>query len=464
MLGTALVLLREATYGVGLGVDSIMYLSTAQNLLEGKGFVQWNSAIYQDGAPFFPLALAFMAIFGVDVIDAAGYVNSAAFGLTIFTTTLWLRSRIKSHFLVIWAGCICALSLPLADLSAKAMTEPLFILFVVLSLFALDRCLETGKRGFLFTAAVCAAVVCLTRYIGVTIVTSALLLLMLQRDTTLLQKIRNAATYSVIALTPIGAWMLRNFLNTGSLTGRSYPTGFSLLGSLHITTDEFFRWVFGDVGFKYLDIGLAKISGITIGGGPSVTGVWLKITVLRALAIGVGYALIRLRPKGYSSNWGTLAVPAVFVSVYALFLAIVLPLTDIQPPRRYLTPLYVPALVAAMLLLNEFLRSTSDMRLFITLQYLRKSNEIAGGRVTVSVSVLILICFLSLWLPQQVLANYHNIKYWMDNGYGYASRQWTESEILGYIKAHPLAGRVWTTAERAIYSRRWSGGVSSTAG
>ncbi len=446
-LGAALVLLRDSFYGVSLGNDSFLYIKAAQYLLEQNAFT------FHDYPPLFPLTLAAVGRLGPDVIDAAAYVNAAAFGLTVFTTAMWARSRVQSRFLVVWAGCVCALSLLLAGLAASVFTDHLLILFVVLSLFMLDQFLDNRKGSFLFLAAVCAALACLSRYIGIAVIASALLLLLFQRDMTLAAKVRNGASYIFIALAPICLWMLRNFLDIGLLTGRSYPTGFSLLGSLHKTTSEFAQWTFGNFGFDLLDTMLARTYGIVISGGPSVAGVGLKIAVLLYLVLVVGYLLLRLNRSGaLSTKWRVWRVPAIFVSIYLCFLAILLPLTDILLPVRYLGPIYPPSLIAAMLALNEFFRYAASGRPLGTLSLLQRWNAGLAKRMTISVPTLILTSGLSLWLLQHVSANYDDIKHWRNNDrWYYSSRQWIESETIDYIQSAPLAGPFWSNDDRALY-------------
>ncbi len=353
-LGAALVLLREVNYGVGLSPDSVLYLSTARNLLEGNGFVYyWGT--YLNAPPIYPLILAFSGLFGTDVVAAAGHVNAAAFGLTIFAMAMWLRSRVQSRFLVVWASLACALLPPLVYVSTYAWTEPLFILFTVLSLFALDRFLDTRQRLFLVLAAVCATLACLTRYPGVIVIASAFALLALQRGVTFPEKIKDATVYFAIAIVPISGWMLRNFLISGSLSGKyslanillllgvaavasalllllrntecpakirkaafaiaivpisgwmlgsflisgsligkAYSIDFPPLSVLHTVATEFGRTVFGGGGFKLLELGFANIFGVSISREPTVAGVSLMLAALLLLAVAVAYSLLRL--------------------------------------------------------------------------------------------------------------------------------------------------------------------------
>ena len=145
-LGAALVLLRVSGWGAGVGADGAYFVSAAQNLQDGHGFVNYRGDAFTGHAPLLPLALAFLGLFGLAPVDAAGWLHAAAFGLTVFVTAVWVRARTRSVLLAVWAGLACALSPPLAHWASLAMTEPLFILFATLSLFALDRWLGGGKE------------------------------------------------------------------------------------------------------------------------------------------------------------------------------------------------------------------------------------------------------------------------------------------------------------------------------
>ena len=449
-LGTALVLLREATYGVGLGVDSVTYISTARSLSEGDGFTAWYGGPYGGAAPLFPLAAASLGIFGIDAVPASGYLNAAAFGLTIFALTMWLRCRVRSRLLVIWASCACALAVSLASLSAMALTSPLFILFVVLSLFALDRFLDTGNRSLLLIAAACAAMACLTRYIGLTVLMSALPILLLQRSAAFPTRAMNVAIYSIVALIPIGAWMLRNLLVLGSLTGRVFPTEFELLESAHKATDEIALWTFGQTGFDYLHTYSQRFSSAFFDGYPILGDILFKIAVLLTLVIVAGYLLIRMHRRGQSQDWLAFAVPATFIVVYAAFLAVSLPLTDIMLPPRYLAPMYVPMLASAVLALDQFHRWTRGRRTIGTLPLLWKW-PLPRPIGQTSLYALALAAALALWIPQHVSANQDDIRQWNEQGMGYASKKWAESDILRYRKAHSIEGPIWTTEPLAMY-------------
>ena len=179
--GALLILLRHANYGVGLDRDAVLYVAAARNLVAGDGLLTWDGAPYPSAAPLYPLLLAAAGFLGFDVIDAAGYLNAAAFGLTVFTAAAWVKRRVRSQWLAVWAGCACALAPALAFLAAFATPEAVFVLFVVVSLSLLDRFLSAGSRAALLLAAAAAAAACLTRYAGVTLIGAGALVLLVRR-------------------------------------------------------------------------------------------------------------------------------------------------------------------------------------------------------------------------------------------------------------------------------------------
>ena len=446
-LGTVLVLLRTATFGADVGGDAAGFVSTAHSLLAGGGFVMhYGDPYYREAPPGLPLALAFAGLFGPDPLDAAGYLHAAAFGLTVLVAAAWVRSRTGSPLLAVWAGLACALSPSLGGLFSTAMTEPLFICFTTLSLYALDRCLAVdGRRSLLLAAAVCAALACATRYIGFALVASAVPVLLLAerrgfRPT--VQGIANAALFAAVALAPAGAWMLRNVLTFGSPLGGIRPTGFSPLADLHAAAGEIARWTLGESGFATLGSWSEALPGVAAG-EPSIAAALVRLAAPLALLAVAAAALAP--PRADSRSRAGLALPAAFLACYALALAFVLVRRDASLYPRYLAPLYPPLLAAASIALAEALRRASRRG-----PRVRLPRRLGGAGATLP--ALALASALALWLPQQALATYDDVRDWRANGRGYtAAREWTESATIRWLKANPPDGRVWSNSVHAVY-------------
>ena len=464
VLGALLVLLRGASYGVGLSPDSAYYISVARNLLEGHGFVAGDSAYFipvtkdlfgetgpvvsepftlADAPPLFPLTLSLVGFFGIDAITAARYVNAIAFGLTVFTTTRWLQRRVRSRFLVVWAGSACTLALPLTFVSSFAWTEPLFILFVVLSLSALDRFMNSGRRSSFIFAAGFTAMACLTRYPGVALIAGGVVMLLSWRTAAILSRIKIAAAYGIVSATPLAAWMSRNFLEAGtwSMTGH-IPSGFSLNRSLDTMAEELSEWILGDFSFHLIEIFAQKMLGIA--GAPTNAGTFCLV------ALGTGCAILLLHRRGCFPDWRILSVPAGFVVSYAACLSLILPLMDTHLADRYLAPIYVPVLVMATLILDVFLVRAPHVQ---TLQRTLRLREQPAGAWKWGTTNTHTVCgaILFLWLLAQVSANYIDIREWLENGKGYSTIGWAESETVNHVRTHLRDGHIYSNNPGALY-------------
>ena len=439
-LGAALVLLRTAPWGPEVDNDATGFVAAARNLLAGDGFVLHHGGpYYPEAMPGFPLTLAFAGLFGPDPLDAARWLHAAAFGLTVFVTASWVRSRTESRFLAVWAGLACALSPSLAGLFSRALTGPLFVLYAALSLFVLDRYLAGGRRrSLLLAAALCAGLACATRYIGFALVASAVPMLLLAERRGVRPSARgiaHAAIFAAVALAPPGAWMLHNLLTIGSPAGPILPTGFSPLADLHTATGEFARWTQGEGGFAILE---ALLGG---SGDPSIGEVLALAAAPLALLAGAGTALALSR--GDRRSRAGLAAPAAFLACYAAMLAVALARSDAALYPRYLAPMYPPLLAAAAIVLGGLLRRASRRG-----PLLRLPRPFGG--TAASLPALALAAALALWLPQQAAATWDDVRDRRADGRGHTSREWAESATIRYLQAHP-PGVVWSNNVSAIY-------------
>ena len=426
VLGAALVLSRQVAYGVGLGWDSINYLSVARNLLAGEGFVQDTFVETTDGsldytmwAPLYPLLLALSGFRMFDPWDIAGPLNAVFFGLTVFVAGRWLRRRIHSQFIVLSACLAVMLSIPLTRSASYAMSETTFILFATLSLIRIDGFLIGGKRTDLLWAAVFTSLACLTRYIGLTVIAAALPLLLLYPGVALLQRVKHCAAYVSISLVPIGLWMLRNILLSGGPTGPKPPSNDTLPEILSATLADLSRWVLFWLPSDPVRIAASALAAI----------------VLLVLTVAVWRAFFCWR-QGSSQQWSSFCLFGGFALLYLVVLVAAQTVTLGEPAGgRYLYPVYIPLLFAGVFALDRFLVSERSEALrgkTIDLPILR---TFLRGRKPISLLTAILILASSLWLLAHAPRHARDI--WLANGdlgQGFASSKWIDSEVLGYMR------------------------------
>ena len=438
-LGAALVLLRAAPWGAGLAGDTPFYLSTARNLAAGQGFTLWHGGAYTGAAPLFPLALGAAGRLGLDPLGAAAPLNAAAFGLTAFAVALWVRSRTASGFLAAWAGLACALSFPLANLAATALSDALFLPFATLSLFALDRHLERRRRSALLAAAACAALACATRYAGVALIAAALpLLLWPRRGVALPPRARDAAIFAAVAAAPLAAWGARNVLALGTLTGTPRRHGLTLHGALDAASGEIARWTLGERGFAALGALSEAALGAGPDGAPSAAATAVQAAAVLAPAAAIAGALAWLRRRGRAPDLGGLAVPLAFAAAFAAMLAALLPVSGNNPPPRYFAPLFPPLLAAAAIALGA------------PWGRLAGCGPLAGGAAR-GAGALALAAALALWLAPQAVAAWDDVRAWRERGDGGFALVRRDSATLRWIDERELRGVVWNNAQQWVF-------------
>ena len=419
-LGAVLVLARSVSYGVGLYWDSANYLAVARYLLAGEGFREYSGAFYVSWPPLYPLVLAVASLEVLDPIDVAGPVNAALFGLTIFVVGQYLRRRLESRFLVVWAALAIALATPLAGLAATAMSGTAFTLLVTLTLTRTDAFLTKGRTSSLVWAGTCAALAWQTRYLGAALLAAVAVMLLFQRGARPLQRVRRTAAFALLAGAPMAAWLVRNRAVSGTFTG---PRGYGRRSWAALTGigEELWSWATFDLPMVEL---------------PAVGIVGFLSAVALAVACGV---LVRERwrrqTRPSAPGWSPCYVFGGFALTYftALVASLALAATWGGLEERHLTPLYVPLLVTAAFALDRVLGFAPRRR--------HTGLQAAAAVVTA------VLCF---WTAGQIRPHVLEIQRANSEGYGFASRFWDSSETLEWIRRSPLKGRIFSNEALAV--------------
>ena len=441
LLGAALILARQVNYGAGLGVDSIYYISVARHLLEGEGFVAvTNKELYMAWAPLYPMLLAAASLFVFDPLDVAGPLNAAIFGLTIFVAGHYLRQHIHSRFLILWACLAILLSIPLTSSTYTAMSEPFFILFVTLSLLHTDYFLHQGKRASLLWAAVFTALACLTRYIGLTLPMIIVPLILLQRNTGSVDKVKHIAVYTLISVPPIALWILRNFLISGSPIGYRNSARMTLPNLLDFMLNTLSRWVF-------LDLPLGEFHRFAVA---------LIGCALLALAIAIGVIILRAQQKGGTwTAWSPFSTFGSFSLVYLISLLGSTTTLAVEPPNnRYLSPVYIPLLFTAVFVMDRFLRAERQRKLLGTINDLPFIHTIVPrGVKQVSLLTVLLSAALFLWLGWSVPINARAIRQANEQiGPIRSIARHADSAVFQYMREHSIDDAIVTnTSQKLVY-------------
>src|SRR5262249_9037147 len=164
--------------------------------VEGTPFVEW--------APLLPAWLALGEKLGI----SAGGLARATGGLSAagvsWAPGLWTARSTSSRAFGLGAALVTALSFPLIYVAAHLWSDAPFLFLSMLGVLALGE-------GRAFRAAWFAALACLMRYLGVTLVAAGALFLFFERG-----RRRDAVIFSAIASAPLALWLARNALVTGT--------------------------------------------------------------------------------------------------------------------------------------------------------------------------------------------------------------------------------------------------------
>ena len=420
LLGAVLVLLRQASYGPGMLADGLSYVMAARGLLAGDGLDgYWGNWIYQP--PLYPAMLASGGLLGLDPYAFAGPLNAVVFGLTVLVAGRWLRRHLRSRLLWLW-GCISiALALPLAEVASHALSESAFILFVVLALTQVAGHLDSGGRASLIWAAVFSALACLTRYVGASVILSVVPLLLAAPVATR-KKIEHIAVYTLIAVVPVGLWMLRNFLIAGSLTGARGQAFYAL----PFIADEALQ----------VAVGHSWLAGLTA-------------PVLLALVMALGHMLRRRSDSGRTRDAPVvsefarmpLCVFGGFALTYLTLLVAVMMLGAVSDglERRFLAPVYVPLLLTALLLMDGASGRRGSGR---SVRSFRVGGELQQ-RVLAALLSLVL-CLQAAWL---VALHGRALVLWNAGvRQGFVEPRWVKSESLRHFQEAALTGTTLSNA------------------
>ena len=406
-LGTAHILVRTATYGAAINADTTLHLSTALNFLAGEGWQDFTGSKAIEWPPGFTLLLAAFGWVGIEPLAAGRWVNAIAFGLTILAAGLWLHSNLRSRLLTLAATAILAASLPLTHFASYCITEPLFVLFALLSLIQLAAFLKR-KTAWppLLLAAVFTALAALTRYVGVALIGAGVLVLLP------LARLRHTLVFGAISSLPLLAVLAYNWAVSQTLTGPRPGSGQSLSDSLSQAMEVFRAWVVP----PNAPTGLAPL-------------LWLAVTT-----VGLAGAAVVLRSTRRRSDFRLKpALPfGMFAGGYLVFMIVVVPLTVGEGINsRFLLPVYVPLLLVAVFLLDRFL-----------------SIEAAGQMVAARYGLTALVLLATL--AHVGFSTHRNLtitaEAWVA-GYEkwtYNGSYWEDSETLNYIRDNRIEGRMYS--------------------
>ena len=341
IVAVVMVIALTSLNGPGLSTDAVNYLSTADSMARGIGFRNFEGDLYVLWPPLYPAILAAFELFlGVDPQVSASVLNAFAFGgIVLLMGILARRILERDVILCAWAVGGVLLSTSTFAISVNVASDPIFIVLTLCFLILFDRYARDGDRGSYAGLIVVCGLACLQRYIGATLILTGTLGMVYARWSRPKRGLGEAAVFAGLSAGPLGAWIVRNYLVSGTFIGVRDPETWKPVENL-------------------LDIGFKAARWFVPYQLSSHLAVWV------ALVIGLATILFVRRKTLVRPLTGVKPEPITFVLIVfpIIYLATMVVLTKsvdhkniIYDDRLYL-PAYFPLFVLFLLVVKRMLR------------------------------------------------------------------------------------------------------------
>jgi hypothetical protein len=356
VVGTGMFLVwYSTTWGAGLISDTFQYVASARSFAAGDGF----SIPYGDGLlepmtkypPMFSIVLAVFELVGVSALQGARFVNIFLFGVNIFLVFMSVSQLTHSYYFSLLGSLLFSISFVLIEVHSWALSEPLYICLGLCTILAFARYLKETNRKWLILAALLAASVFLTRYVGLSLILAVLIVIFLSR-VDLQRKLVDALLFGSIAIWPIALWTLRGYRLTSTLNDRLiqfHPlTEKNYISAINVIFEWFLPAPLVDRSLKFLLL----LSGLLVLG---IVIYWLRV---------------------YRGRWSSLAQNNEIILMHIVYLITYLAMiivsktwvdADIGLSDRMLSPMLVSLLILFAVLLSYLWNNVERTRIVITL-------------------------------------------------------------------------------------------------
>jgi hypothetical protein len=222
LAGGVIAALVTSKYGPGVSADATKYLSISQNLLDGKGFFDHTGRPLLWWPPLYPVAIAAVsAVTGLDVLHAGGWLNIVLFAVNTFLHGAFLLYAFRDRSLYIYLSGLFILTSDMAiRIHANISSEPLFVTFSMLFLFASADFVQTRSRRAFWWMVAMSALAPLARYLGASLIAAGGLFILYAYREKFWRGARESILFGVLSILPIALWIgLHNIGIYGSFWG-----------------------------------------------------------------------------------------------------------------------------------------------------------------------------------------------------------------------------------------------------
>lgn len=318
--------------------DASDYINVAENIVDGRGIVSgwesdnihafWPLTVWP---PFYPILIAALMEMGFSSVSAAMWVPILSFaGIVVIS---FFFGRDLGSPLIGYLSALCCLSMSsLWEMTRWAMTEMPYIFFSLLGLYLLLKYGNTRNNWLLVLSALFCGFGAITRYMGVTLIITGVIILLLLVRTKPLTNLKQIMVFGLISSIPVCLVFIRNIYYKGSFSGADRGTG---SGS------------FTGVSHDMVKVLLSDLNPFGWAVSPGVSGFYGVVILLLVIAAGLLlYGVYRSAKGGFRSYASQFLTNNLIPLTYALVYVCSLILLEVfmgdiaAVQTRYLLPMY----------------------------------------------------------------------------------------------------------------------------
>lgn len=393
-------------WGIGLTPDSITYIQGARGILKNIDF----SGLGTHYPPFYFILLAFTGLFFESIIISARYLHIFIFVINAFLFSYLLKSKTQSQWLFV-LGLSVFISAPVIfKTHVMAWSEPFFVTCMLCNFHFISEYLWKGQNKDFILAAIFAALAIVTRYIGIALIITCLLIIITESRRCLKERIKNTVYFAVISGLPMFFWLLRNELTQHQITSRSFVSHLISFENIQQCLETIYGWFFLSQDHGYLLAVLVMISG------------WVYWR----------YYFKDSREKNMGS-YQLLKVSMTFAVLYIVLLFISKSFFDAYIPfdQRILSPLFLCVVLIILLL---FKKCSDNFSHYV--------------KITFSICACLFILAQMFILEKEMDYFVNNgIAY---NGVGYTTKIWVTSKTVDYARTLPNQAVIYSNGPDII--------------
>ncbi len=410
--------------GIALYSDSTYYFGLARRLLDGHGYTLVNAYGEVDPVPkypwVYPTILAIPGFFGVDLLAGARWSSAIFFAANIFLVGVILyRFSGRSTGTAVLGAFLALASYDTLSYHTVALSDAPFLLFTLAGFYLVGRQLESPAWLTLLLGAMATGVALSIRYVGGAFVAAGITAILLWEKKDAIPRAADACLFAAVSCLPMSLWLIRNLSYGDGATGRKLGFHPAIdMAQIKELVLAFSAWASGG----------SRSDGDLRIRGPIIVAAVLLVLVfaLRSLLRGRNADQRTAFPALYILSYGVVLVAASTLLQADLFL----------DSLRMLIPFHVLVLFLVLLQGTSLYRSLKSGRI----------------RSLAAAAILVVAVIFAGWARDFVREN-------AEDGQGYASSTYKESELLEAVRSLPPDARFFSNLPWPIglhCNRPWS--------